>query len=122
MPFGSIKVAVQNGLILIRDSKARDIPGSVAQRHVASTPSCVAVTCQPDSEGETEIIFDQKVHRRRDLRLVFEGRLETPSRCIIVESVNGELMSKYVADASANLRIWTDGHPATEVIAIELET
>jgi hypothetical protein len=118
----SLKIAVPNGLLFVRDSKASDIPdtdfGDGAS--VYSIPTCIMVVCLVDSEGETDITVGEASQIEPSNKLLFEGALETPSRKLVLEIVPGETVLEVdVPSATNRIRIWTDGrHRCAETVVI----
>jgi len=109
----SLKVAVPNCLLFVRDSKITDIPdvdyGEAAPAW--SIPTCVVVNCLVDSEGETDITVGAANRVSPDRKLIFDGVLETPSRKLVLDLVSDEVVAEVgVPSAKNRIRVWTDGH------------
>ena len=118
----SLRIAVLNSLLFIRDSSIEDIPEIDGNGAVWSTRSCIAVSCLPDCEGETEVAIG--VGEDVALRGIplLDGYLHTPSRSIVVESVTRErLLAVPLSRANTRVRIWTNGHRATNRVVIGLD-
>jgi hypothetical protein len=77
----------------------------------------------PDCDGPTEIIIgDPSALQGRPGKLVFDARLETPTRKVVVESVLGEkILEQNVPGATTHVRIWTNGSLDTDRVVIGLE-
>jgi hypothetical protein len=117
----SVSLRVQNGLLYIRDADSKDDPKIDGIGAYWWTPSCVAVGCQPDSEGSTRLTLGRAGDLRAAGDPIFDRRLLTPSRSVVVETVLGEkILQQDVDAAETRVRIWTDGHVATEFVVIEL--
>jgi hypothetical protein len=120
----SLKVAVPNALLFIRDARIPDVPdvdygdGS----SVWSIRTCVVITCLVDSEGETDITIGDTSEVKPSNKLLFNGTLETPSRKLILEIVpDKKILEVSVPFATNRLRIWTDGrHRLAETVVIGL--
>jgi hypothetical protein len=120
----SLKVAVPNALLFMRDARIPEVPnvdygdGS----SVWSIPTCVVITCLVDSEGETDITIGNTNEVKPSNKLLFDGTLETPSRKVILEIVPGEtIFETNVPFARSRIRIWTDGrHQLAEKVVIGL--
>jgi hypothetical protein len=119
----SLKVAITNALLFIRDARIPDVPdvdygdGS----SVWSIPTCVVITCLVDSEGDTGItIGDTSEVKPSNMLLLFDGTLETPSRKLMLEIVPDEkILEVSVPFATNRIRIWTDGrHRLAETVVI----
>lgn len=109
----SLRVAIPNALLFIRDARIPDVPdvdygdGS----SVWSIPTCVVITCLVDSEGETDITIGDTSEIKQSSKLLFNGTLETPSRKLILEIVpDKKILEISVPFATNRMRIWTDGH------------
>jgi hypothetical protein len=120
----SLKVAVPNALLFIRDARIREVPdvdygdGS----SVWSIPTCVVITCLVDSEGETDITIGDTGEVKPNNRLLLDGTLETPSRKLILEIVpDKKILEVSVPFTTNRIRIWTDGrHRLAETVVIGL--
>jgi hypothetical protein len=120
----SLKVAVPNGLLFIRDSKISDIPDTdfYDGASIYSIPTCIMLVCLVDSEGETDITVGEVGQIEPSNKLLFDGALETPSRRVMLEIVPGETVLEVdVPSATNRIRIWTDGrHRCAETVVIGL--
>lgn len=118
----SLKVAVPNCLLFVRDSMIADIPdvdyGEAAP--IWSIPTCIIVNCMVDSEGKTNITVGAARHVCQNGRPVFDGVLETPSRKLILDLVSEEtVLELNVPSTKIRLRVWTDGrHECAEKVVI----
>jgi hypothetical protein len=118
----SLKVAVPNALLFIRDSRISDVPdvdygdGS----SVWSIPTCVVITCLIDSEGETDITLGAANQVKPSQKLLFDDLLETPSHKLILELIPDEKVLEVDLPSQKNrVRIWTDGrHQCAETVVI----
>jgi hypothetical protein len=110
-------------LLFVRDPSTRGVPAIDGDGAVWSTPTCIAISCLPDSEGETEL----KIGRGEEIDavgwpLVLDGSIETPSRAVIVETVHpGTVCEVSVPTTDTRVRVWTNGHPATDKVMIALD-
>ena len=115
----SVRVRVLNSLLFIRDPTTKDLPEIDGESSVWWTPTCVAVSCLPDCDGETEVSFGAAQDVVPTLKLLFDGNLLTPSRRIIVETVLGQvILEMRVPSHDSRIRIWTNGQQGTDVVAI----
>src|SRR5688572_25508133 len=108
-----LKVAVPNALLFIRDAGITSVPdvdygdGS----SIWSIPTCIAITCLVDSEGDTGITIGDTSEVTPNNKLLFNGTLETPSRKLLLEVVpDKKILEVGVPFAASRIRIWTDGH------------
>jgi hypothetical protein len=107
----SSRLAVPNALILISDVGGGTAPDIMRRTLIASTPSCIAVGCMSDCNGETEVTLGatQEIGRRH--RPAFEGELATPNRAIAVRTVlRGTISQVRVPDLRTKVRVWVN-HP-----------
>ena len=115
MKTNSISLAVQNSLLFIRDPATWDPPTIWDPTAVWSTPSCVAVSCLPDCDGDTHVTMGVGQDVGLDDAPLFDGRIDTPSRMVIVETVLGEkVLEENVSGTTTRLRIWTNGRLDTD--------
>ena len=117
----SVRVPVLNSLLFIRDKNIRNLPQIDGHSSVWSTPSCVAVSCLPDSDGETRIVIGSMADVTQDGKPLFDARLMTPSGYVIVENVLGESILEIRAPKlDTRVTVWTNGFPDTDVVTIGL--
>jgi hypothetical protein len=108
----SITVPVLNSLLFIRDKNIRSLPEIDGHSSVWSTPSCVAVSYLPDSDGETRVVIGSVEDVRQNGGPLFDGRLMTPSGQVIVENVLGERILKIKAPKlDTRVMVWTNAFP-----------
>ncbi len=119
----STHVRVLNSLLFIKDARTKDLPMIDGQGSFWFTASCVAVSCMPDCDGPTEVVIGTPSELQDDaVKLLFDTRLETPSRSITVETVLAEkILEKNALNATTRVRIWTDGFRDTNKVVIDLE-
>jgi hypothetical protein len=116
-----LHVPVLNSLLYLRDPSIEHLPVIDGLAAVWSTPSCVAVSCLPDSEGETAIRVGAASEVGLERTPLFDGQIDTPSRTIVLETVLRKmLLREHVAAAHTRVRIWTNGHRATDKVIIGL--
>lgn len=113
---------VLNSLLFIGDQDAWEIPVIDGDASMWSTKSCIAISCQPDSEGPTTIT----VGRMQDVASpdgpLFDGHVETPNGKIGLFGVPGDrLLEMNVPTTRTHIRIWTDGWRDTETVVIGFE-
>lgn len=98
------QVAPRNSVILVMDSRTGDIPNSMGSDLVVWTESCVAIGTKDETEGTTRVrVMDQEAAQNigalPDLKM-FDGRLQTPTRQLVLETVNGSLLTWGVSDST----------------------
>lgn len=118
----SINLAVQNSLLIIRDPTKWDPPKIWDPTAVWSTPSCVAVSCLSDCDGDTAVTIGAAEEVEHINSPLFDGQLETPSRTVVVETVLGEkVLEQNVSSANTRLRVWTNGRLDPDKVIIGLD-
>jgi hypothetical protein len=117
----STRIPVLNSLLFIRDARIRDLPAIDGNSPLWSTSSCVAVSCLPDCDGATEVTIGAVQELSERGAPLFDGRLNTPSQNVIVETVLGErILETKVPSLTTRLRIWTNGRRDTDKVIIGL--
>ena len=122
MMSNSVRLSVLNSLLFVRDAVSRNLPEIDGNSAIWSTASCVAVSCLPDCDGQTGVTIGsaQEVGQRGNP--LFDGRLMTPSRNVIVETVLGQtILAKTVPNLDTRVRIWTNGLRDTDTVTIALD-
>lgn len=107
-----IKHAMQNGLLFVEDV-AKGEPPAVWEdgAKVLNTPSCIAVSCMHEIDGEAEIVLGRADEVAPDYALDFDGMLETPSGQMAVTTVDATVLLKTpVTGVITRVRIWRN-HP-----------
>jgi hypothetical protein len=115
----SVNLPVLNSLLFIRDAATLAFPDIDGDASFWSTPSCLAVSCLPDCDGETEVtIGPPQAVGRSEVPLV-DLVLDTPSRRVLVEAVLAQTILEWrVLGDSVRLQVWTNGHRGTDFVAI----
>jgi hypothetical protein len=104
-------IAVPNALLLISDIGGGRPPDVMEGALIASTPSCIAVGCMSDSNGETEVTLASMPEFDHRERPAFEGELETPNRAVAVWTALREtVLQAPVSHVSTKVRVWVN-HP-----------
>jgi hypothetical protein len=115
-----------NSLLLVLDSSSRDLPESMGGQLVAASTSSVAVGTRSEADGPTTVrITDEEEGQVKQathpLLLAFEGKIDTPSARLVVESVLGERYMEFPwAPTEAELRIWVNDLTEPDEIVISL--
>jgi hypothetical protein len=111
-----------NSLLFIQDPTLDATPEIDGLLNVWSIPTCIAVGCLPDCEGTTEVTIGAGRELEGKGSLLFDGRLDTPSRTVIVETVlRQKILEKIVPGAATRVRIWTNGGRAPDKVMIGLD-
>lgn len=122
MKTSSIKLPVLNSLLYLRDSATLDLPAVSEPTGFWWTSSCVAMSCLPDCDGETEITMGPTAEVVGARAPAFDRILITPSRRLILETVLiSTILETDVPRTQTRVRIWTNGHFDTDTIVIGLD-
>lgn len=115
-------VAVPNALLFVRDSWLKDRPSINGAAFFWTTRSCVAVSCRPDSDGETELTLGPAPQVGLTRSPSFHGWIDTPTRRVLVEIVPGVIvLQAEVSGLSTRVQIWTDGYRDTGTVIVGLD-
>ncbi|SRR5579871_1403510 len=111
MDFRSISLPVSNAIFFIFGSDSKDTPEIKKGSSIWSTPTCIAVGCTPDVDGETKITIGASRQVGLEEIPAFDGELETPSRMVGVEVVpRKRVLEQPVPGSRTRVRIWVN-HP-----------
>ena len=103
----AITIAPPNSLVLVTEAPTTTSPSTMGGSSIASTRSCIAVSCLMFQDGETRITLGQPL--KTDDRPAFDGFLDTPHRKIAVWTVEWEkLLETRVPTIRTKIRIWTN--------------
>ena len=102
------RVSAPKAIVLIEDSGGGELPLIVPGQLVAATANSIAVGCAASAATEVAIADIGIVPPAAGV-LVFEGRLETPTRRLAVRTVLGAtLLEVVVPSTNTQLRIWAN--------------
>ena len=105
----STRLAPPNSLVLVEDSSGGEIPMSMNQSLIAATPSCIAVGCRAEDDGETEITLGPCSCVDAGEQPVFAGLLQTPNRRLAIRTVHGvTLLEMPVPATETTVKIWVN--------------
>ena len=107
----SKKVAAPNALLLLSDIKGGKAPKEMQGSLVASTPTCIAIGCMSDYNGETEVRVGAAREVGSSKPPAFEGDLNSPSRAVAFWTIDGTVLEAPVQHARTRVRIWLN-HPS----------
>ncbi len=119
MDIVSTRIAVLNSLVFMKDRDSRELPTIDGNGAVWSIPSCVAVSCRPDCDGET-LIRLVALDEIGDMEtLLFDGSLTLPSGIFTVVNVLGEtVVSTRLFRRTVQIKIWTNGRRDTDKVIV----
>ena len=104
---GSIAITPPNSLIVIAGGPTRDAPTTMGGLSIASTRSCVIVSCLMFQDGETRVTLGQPL--KTDERPSFDGFLDTPHHRVAAWTVEWEeVLGTRVPTTRTRIRIWTN--------------
>ena len=98
----SIMIAPPNSLIAIAEAPTGTGPTTMGRSSIASTRSCIVVSCLMFQGGETRITLGQPL--TTDDRPAFDGFLDTPRRRVAAWTVEWENLLRSVAWVGAQRR------------------
>ena len=111
MNLKSVSLPVPNAVFFITGSDTKDMPEIVRGSSIWSTPSCIAVGCKPDVDGETRIAIGASERVGFAAKPAFDGELQTPNQVVSVDIVPGKkVLEQPVSGTSTRIRIWVN-HP-----------
>lgn len=108
----SKRIAAPNALILISDLGGGIAPNFMGGSLIASTPSCIAVGCMADCNGQTEVTLGAADEVGLRGTPAFEGELETPNHAIAARTILREMILQApVPQPRTRVRVWVN-HPS----------
>ncbi len=108
-----------NCLLFVSDPESEDTPAIDGKAAIWTTPECIAVSCLPDCDGPTKIILGAENDVGTHNKLLFDGTVLTPTRKLSVGTVLAEkLLEIDVPTTDTHLKIWTNGHPGSDIVII----
>jgi hypothetical protein len=117
----SIKIAPPNSLLLVSDREGGTVPEITRERRLWFTPSCIAIGCLAFMDGETEVTLANTRDVHSDNEPAFDGVLETPSRTVIVWTVERKTLLEAAVDGRrTRVRVWTNHPMEPDKVAIGL--
>ncbi len=96
-----------NSLAYIHDASQFDVPELRSDTSVTATPKCVLLLTYPEVDGPTDVTFDLQPRDRPLLMLQHDAMLETPSRTVVMSTVDEQILfSVPVAESTTRVRVW----------------
>lgn len=100
-----------NSLVFVSDPRGGEVPEWIRDELILSTSSCISIGCYPEQDGPTTVILGPSWQVDPGDRPAFDRSLETPSRAIIVSTVEREtILEAKVPETRTRVRIWLS-HP-----------
>lgn len=108
-----------NSLLLVQDSAAAEPPDSFSGRLITASPTCIAIGTLSEADGETTVRLVDSNERALPALEEFVGELDTPSRYILVSTVDGqEIMRQLVEEAKVRVRIYVSHSVEPDDVAV----
>jgi hypothetical protein len=118
----STRAAPPNSLVLLSDATGGEFPGFVPGELVLATPSGIVVGCRTFADGPTDLLIGPASEVGSEEIPAFDGVLDTPSRKIVVSTVEGQrLLQETVSSADTRVRIWVNHPTEPDRIVIGLD-
>lgn len=110
-------------LIFLRDSQNDWTPEiEPGDARVWSNRTCLAASCLPDCDGPTTIVVADAADAPRTKHQVFDGDIEFPSGFAVIDTIMDGVICEFpVTPGPHRVRLWTDGHPGTEILVFGLD-
>lgn len=100
-----------NSILFLSDRDGGLPPKPIRGAMILATPSCISFRCFPEQDGPTEIVLGASENVDPGYHPAFEGTLETPSRKIVVSTVDEQtVLQAAVPKKTIHVRIWLS-HP-----------
>lgn len=111
-------VPVLNSLVFVRDSGGRSSPNIDGEQFIWRDETGVAISCQPDSDGDTELVLaDVEPSVEDGLTCIFDETMHFPSGWLVTETLPDVVIFRIgVRRPEVRLRIWTDGLRDTRIV------
>jgi hypothetical protein len=105
--FTSVKIRPLNSLLVVSDPNGGTPPIPVRGALVLSTSSCITIGCSSEQDGPTEVVLGDMNEVDPGSRPAFDGVLETPSRAVVVSTVDGDtVLQANAAEPRTHVTIW----------------
>jgi hypothetical protein len=118
----SAKIAPPNSLLFISDPDGGVAPYPIRGAQVLATDSCVSIACFPSIDGETAVTLGAGHEVDPGNPPVFDGTLATPSREIVISTVQREtILSENVPGTVTRIRAWVNRPSMPDQIIVGVE-
>ncbi len=118
----TIQISPPNSQLFISDKDARVVPDFLPQHSILSTPRGITFVCFPEQDGPTEVTLGSLEEVDTGRAPAFEGELETPSRTVVISTVEWEeVLRVQVASARSLVKIWLSHPKWPEKVVIGLK-
>jgi hypothetical protein len=118
----STSIAPPNSLLFISDVDGGAPPRPVRGGRILATESCVSIACFPSIDGETSISLGPSREVDPGTPPAFDGILETPTRSIVVSTVeNKAVLREDVQNSTCRVRVWVNKVSMPDQIIVGFE-
>jgi len=115
----STRIAPPNSVVLVCDAGGGEIPTSMQGALISSTPSCIAIGCRAEDDGETDIALGAIEEVDPGTPSAFEGTLSTPTRKVVVRSVLGQtVLEAAVPSRNTRVRVWVNDQSEPDRVVV----
>jgi hypothetical protein len=109
------------GLFYVRDSKSLDDPEIDGKATFWRTDTVLAVACQGDEDGPTEIRIGNEPGSDAGLSLLTSFDMSVPSRRLLFETVPDDAFHEMRLERPvAHVEVWTKGYQGTPVVWLKI--
>ena len=109
------------GLLYVRDSKSLDDPEIDGKSMFWRSDTVLAVACQGDEDGPTEIRIGTGPGSGTELSLLTAFDMSVPSRRLFFETVPDETFHEMPLERPmAHVEVWTKGYQGTPVVWLKI--
>ncbi len=109
------------GLLHVRDSKSPDDPEIDGKSTFWRSDTVLAVACQGNEDGPTEIRLNGEPKPGEGLSLLTAFDLSAPSRRLLFETVPDETFHEVPLERPvAHVEVWTKGYQGTPVVWLKI--
>ena len=116
------KVAAPNALLLLSDINGGIALSGMQGSLIASTPTCIAIGCTSDCNGETEVLVGPGREVSTSEAATFEGELDSPSRKVALRTLlRSRVLEAPVRHPRTRVRIWVNHPSEPDKIVIGLD-
>lgn len=118
----TIRISPPNSQLFISDKDGGVVPDFLPQHAILSTPSGITFICFPEQDGPTEVTLGSLDDVDSGKAPAFEGELETPSRTVVVSTVEWKkVLQVQVANTQSLVKIWLSHPKWPEKVTIGLK-
>lgn len=119
---GSVKIAPPNSLLFVSDTDGGEAPRPVRGAQILATDSCISIACYPSIDGETAVTLGPSREVDPGTSAVFDGELETPSRTLVISTVDQKtILSENVPRSRTRVRTWVNHTSMPDEVIVGFE-